>query len=176
MRPTPSSRSCRRSYRTQREPECPSRPVTPAAWSAPGKDDWGRAGVELYYTGHQELEDNPYRSVSQPHFVLGFLVDRWLGRFRVFLNAENILGTRQRSSTRCCARPRPRMVAGLRTCGLRSREGRSTEGCGSPSERDPVENPTSAAYDQRRARPNENAAARPAPNATPPAGPEAPAP
>ncbi len=65
----------------------------------------GGAGVELYYTGHQELEDDPYRSVSQP-----------------------------------------------------------------------VENPTSAAYDQCRARPNENAAARPAPNVTPPAGPEAPTP
>ncbi len=73
-------------------------PLTPrhsvgmvGAW----EDGWGRAGVELYFTGRQELEENPYRSVSKPHFVLGFLVDRRLGRFRLFLNAENILDTRQ---------------------------------------------------------------------------------
>ena len=74
-------------------------PLTPrhavgmvGAWEEEGR---GRAGVELYYTGRQELEDNPYRGVSESHFILGFLVDRRLGRFRVFLNAENILDTRQ---------------------------------------------------------------------------------
>ena len=73
-------------------------PLTPrqavgmvGAW----EEAWGRAGIELYFTGRQELEDNPYRSVSESHFILGFLVDRRLGRFRVFLNAENILDTRQ---------------------------------------------------------------------------------
>jgi len=55
----------------------------------------GRIGVEAYYTGNQELDDDPYRSRSQPHFILGFLVDRRFGPVRVFLNAENILDTRQ---------------------------------------------------------------------------------
>ena len=41
------------------------------------------------------MDDNPYRSVSESHFILGFLVDRKVGRFRFFLNAENILDTRQ---------------------------------------------------------------------------------
>ncbi|MDX1396231.1 MAG: TonB-dependent receptor [Gemmatimonadota bacterium] len=55
----------------------------------------GRIGVEAYYTGLQEVDDDPYRTTSEPHFILGILVDRRFGRFRVFLNAENILDTRQ---------------------------------------------------------------------------------
>jgi len=59
------------------------------------RDDWGRIGIEAYFTGRQELEDDPYRDIARRHFVLGFLVDRKLGPFRLFLNAENILDTRQ---------------------------------------------------------------------------------
>ncbi|HSG48220.1 MAG TPA: TonB-dependent receptor, partial [Longimicrobiales bacterium] len=59
------------------------------------REDWGRIGIEAYYTGRQELEDDPYRASSRRHFIVGFLVDRKLGRFRVFVNAENILDTRQ---------------------------------------------------------------------------------
>jgi len=73
-------------------------PLTPrhstgmvGAW----EDSWGRAGLELYFTGRQELDENPYRSVSKPHFILGFLIDRRFGPIRLFLNAENILDTRQ---------------------------------------------------------------------------------
>ncbi len=56
---------------------------------------WGRVGVEAYFTGRQELDDDPYRARSSPHFILGFLVDRRFGPFRFFFNAENILDTRQ---------------------------------------------------------------------------------
>lgn len=59
------------------------------------REEWGRIGIEGYYTGRQELEDDPYRNPSRRHFIMGLLVDRRLGRFRVFLNAENILDTRQ---------------------------------------------------------------------------------
>lgn len=59
------------------------------------EEDWGRVGIEAYFTGRQELEDDPYRDASRRHFILGFLVDRKLGPFRVFLNAENVLDTRQ---------------------------------------------------------------------------------
>jgi outer membrane receptor for ferrienterochelin and colicins len=55
----------------------------------------GRIGVELYYTGVQSLDDDPYRSTSVPNVILGLLVDRRFGAFRVFLNAENLLDTRQ---------------------------------------------------------------------------------
>ena len=74
-------------------------PLTPrhtagvvGAWEEEGR---GRFGVELYYTGRQELEDNPYRVRSSQYFVVGFLVERRMGPVRAFLNAENLLDTRQ---------------------------------------------------------------------------------
>lgn len=69
-------------------------PLTPrhaagivAAWERQGRS---RAGVELYYTGRQALDDNPYRAVSAPYVILGFLVEHRVGRMRVFVNAENL--------------------------------------------------------------------------------------
>lgn len=59
------------------------------------EDDKGRIGVELYYTGKQPLDDNPYRTVSKPYFELGLLGELVVGKARVFLNAENILNIRQ---------------------------------------------------------------------------------
>ncbi len=74
-------------------------PLTPrhtfgvvGAWEDEGQ---GRIGAELYYTGRQELEDNPYRTASQPYVVIGFLLERRVGPVRLFLNAENVLDTRQ---------------------------------------------------------------------------------
>lgn len=61
-------------------------------WEA---EDQGRAGLEVYYTGRQALEENPYRTISRPYFILGFLAERRIGRVRVFLNAENLLDVRQ---------------------------------------------------------------------------------
>ena len=55
----------------------------------------GRVGFELYYTGRQELEDNPYRARSRSYVVVGLLVERRVGPARVFLNAENLLDARQ---------------------------------------------------------------------------------
>jgi len=74
-------------------------PLTPrttvglvGAWEAEGE---GRFGVELYYTGRQMLEDNPYRSESSPYWILGFLIERRFGPTRFFINLENMLDTRQ---------------------------------------------------------------------------------
>lgn len=61
-------------------------------WEEEGE---GRIGLELYYTGRQELEENPYRTTSRPYFVTGLLVERRFGNARVFVNAENLLDTRQ---------------------------------------------------------------------------------
>lgn len=57
--------------------------------------DKGRVGVELYYTGKQQLEDNPYRTESKPYFELGVLAEIVVGKARLFINAENILDVRQ---------------------------------------------------------------------------------
>jgi iron complex outermembrane receptor protein len=51
--------------------------------------------VEVYYTGRQALDDNPYRAESRPYVVLGLLVERRVGRARLFLNAENLGDVRQ---------------------------------------------------------------------------------
>jgi iron complex outermembrane receptor protein len=74
-------------------------PLTPrhtagvvGAWEQEGR---GRVGVELYYTGRQALEENPYREASRPHVIVGLLVERRLGPVRVFLNAENLFDARQ---------------------------------------------------------------------------------
>ena len=57
--------------------------------------DVGRVGVEFYYTGVQRLEENPYRDVSEPYVILGLLAERQIGRFRLFVNGENLNGVRQ---------------------------------------------------------------------------------
>jgi len=57
--------------------------------------DRGRVGLEIYYTGRQPLDDNPYRSDGEPYFEIGLLGEIVLGRYRLFLNLENLLGVRQ---------------------------------------------------------------------------------
>jgi iron complex outermembrane receptor protein len=63
-----------------------------AVWERHGR---GRIGAEAYYTGKQELEDNPFRTESRPYLHVGILGEIALGRVRLFANAENILGVRQ---------------------------------------------------------------------------------
>ncbi len=59
------------------------------------EEDWGRVGLELYYTGRQRLEVNPYRATSEPYVILGLLAEKRFGRLGVFLNAENLTNVRQ---------------------------------------------------------------------------------
>jgi iron complex outermembrane receptor protein len=54
-----------------------------------------RVGGEVYYTGGQRLEHNPFREVSRPYVVVGFIAERRFGRVRVFFNAENVTDVRQ---------------------------------------------------------------------------------
>ena len=74
-------------------------PLTPshagsmnAMWEG---DDWGRFGIELYFVGKQDLDENPYRRVSRPHWLIGALAERRFRGVRVFINAENLLDIRQ---------------------------------------------------------------------------------
>jgi len=61
-------------------------------WEQEGR---ARAGIEVYYTGTQTLDDNPYRNRSKPYVHIGTLAERRFGRARLFINAENLLGYRQ---------------------------------------------------------------------------------
>jgi iron complex outermembrane receptor protein len=62
------------------------------AWERPSA--W-RLGLEWYYTGTQHLEANPYRDESRPYAVFGALVLRTIGRYRLFVNGENLTDVRQ---------------------------------------------------------------------------------
>lgn len=59
------------------------------------KEERGRIGVEAYFTGVQRLEDNPFRSQSEPYILFGGLIERRFGRVRLFVNAENLGGVLQ---------------------------------------------------------------------------------
>jgi outer membrane receptor for ferrienterochelin and colicins len=57
--------------------------------------DVGRIGVECYYTGRQVLEENPYRTESEPYVLVGVLAEKRFRRIGVFVNGENLTGVRQ---------------------------------------------------------------------------------
>ena len=59
------------------------------------KEDAGRIGVELYYTGRQQLEANPFADRSEPYVIVGVLAERQFGRLRLFINGENLTDVRQ---------------------------------------------------------------------------------
>ena len=87
-------------------------------WEA---EESAASGVECYYTGAQRLEENPYRVTSEPYMIVGLLAERQFGRFRLFINGENLTGVRQTrvGSARCG--PRAAMTAaGRSTRGRRS--------------------------------------------------------
>ena len=63
-----------------------------AMWEEHGR---GRVGLELYYTGRQSLEDNPFRRRSKPYLHVGLLGEIVIGRYHLFLNLENLLNVRQ---------------------------------------------------------------------------------
>ena len=59
------------------------------------KEKAGRVGIESYYTGHQRLEENPYRSESKAYVLFGALAEHALGPIRLFVNVENLANVRQ---------------------------------------------------------------------------------
>jgi outer membrane receptor for ferrienterochelin and colicins len=59
------------------------------------RENNARIGVEAYYTGTQRLDDNPYRTNSEPYVLFGFLVEKHFGRYKAYLNAENLGNVRQ---------------------------------------------------------------------------------
>lgn len=54
-----------------------------------------RVGFEVFYTGRQALERNPYRARGFPHVLFGALLDLAVGGSRVFVNVENLGDVRQ---------------------------------------------------------------------------------
>jgi iron complex outermembrane receptor protein len=74
-------------------------PLTPqhsigvvAMWE---RENVGRLGIEWYHTGEQRLEGDPYGPYSRAYSVLGVLAEKQFGRYRVFINGENLTDVRQ---------------------------------------------------------------------------------
>lgn len=58
-------------------------------------DESGSYGaIEIFYTGRQALEDDPYASVSRPYTTVGVLLAKAFGPATLFLNGENLTDVR----------------------------------------------------------------------------------
>lgn len=75
--------------------EVPLTAAHAASFNAIREGEDGRLGLEIYYTGRQPLEDNPYRLAGKPYWLVGFFGERRVGRMRLFLNLENLFDVRQ---------------------------------------------------------------------------------
>ena len=54
-----------------------------------------RAGFEAYYTGTQNVNDNPYIDETNPYWHLGLMGEITVGRVSWFINLENLLDVKQ---------------------------------------------------------------------------------
>jgi iron complex outermembrane receptor protein len=88
---------------TEEDPEAPGFrrkvPLTPdhaASLNVIWEDEeQGRIGLEVYYTGRQALEDNPYRGQGRSYVLFGLLGEKRFGPVRAFVNLENMGNIRQ---------------------------------------------------------------------------------
>ena len=55
----------------------------------------GRLGFEVFYTGKQTLEDDPYRSTSRPYILWGLLYTHTVGPALLYVNTEDLADVRQ---------------------------------------------------------------------------------
>jgi iron complex outermembrane receptor protein len=106
-------------------------PLTPrrtfglvAAWEQHGR---ARIGLEVYRTGAQRLEDNPFASESDPYTILGLLAERRVGRARLFINFENLTDVRL-SDTHPFLRPQPTLTGRRTVDAWAPLEGRTING------------------------------------------------
>jgi outer membrane receptor for ferrienterochelin and colicins len=83
-----------------------------------------RIGFEVFYTGRQALDDNPFRETGFPHVLYGVLVDWAIGGSRVYLNTENLGDVRQ-TREHSLVRPAPKADGGWTVDGWAPLEGRT---------------------------------------------------
>ncbi len=63
------------------------------AWE---EDEAGaRVALEVFYTGHQRVEEDPYRTETPGFATVELLAAKRLGRFELFANGENLTDVRQ---------------------------------------------------------------------------------
>ena len=59
--------------------EVPLTAANAASFNTIWEADLGRFGIEVYYTGRQPLEDNPYRFEGDRYWLAGFFAERRFG-------------------------------------------------------------------------------------------------
>lgn len=61
-------------------------------WEIEGR---ARLGLEAFYTGRQELDDDPFLHASRGYWLFGIIGEWRVGRARIFVNTENLSGVVQ---------------------------------------------------------------------------------
>ena len=92
-----ATRTHETSPETGRRRESPYVPRETAGFDVAFEEDeiGARVGLELFYTGPQAVEENPYRAVAPGYTTIGVLASKQLGRFLVYLNLDNLTNVRQ---------------------------------------------------------------------------------
>lgn len=92
-----ATRTHESSPETGRRRESPYVPrVTAGLDVAFEEDETGvRIGLELFYTGPQAVEENPYRTVTPGYTTIGVLASKQFERIMVYLNLDNLTNVRQ---------------------------------------------------------------------------------
>ena len=75
--------------------ETPLNPGQTATFDLLWESPVGNIGFELFYTGRQELEDDPYRSRGRPYALMGIIYTRNVGRALLYVNTEDLADVRQ---------------------------------------------------------------------------------
>jgi len=61
-------------------------------WEIEGR---ARLGIEAFYTGSQQLDDDPYLTRAPAYWLFGIIGEWRVGRARIFVNSENLNNFRQ---------------------------------------------------------------------------------
>jgi iron complex outermembrane receptor protein len=86
-----------------------------------------RVGVEIFYTGTQSLDHDPYRTSSVPYATIGILAAKEFGLALVYVNAENLADVRQ-AHYEPMLLPSPTAVGRLTVDAWAPQEGRTVNG------------------------------------------------
>ncbi len=75
--------------------ELPLTPQNSGTIIAAADSTRGRISVEAMFVGKQRLVANPYRTTSEAYTLVGVLAEAKFGRWRAFVNADNLRNVRQ---------------------------------------------------------------------------------
>ena len=78
--------------------EVPLNPRHSASFDLLWRFGQSQIGIEVFYTGRQALDMNPYRDHGSPYLLWGGLFMHRIGPAQLFVNAENLGDVRQTSS------------------------------------------------------------------------------